>query len=77
VKFAFIAEKAALGVVRLCRALGVSKAGFDAWRKRAPSARAQADEVLKVHVRAAHASGPKGRRTYGSPRVHRALGRPP
>ena len=72
-KFSFIAEKAELGVARLCRALGVSKAGFYAWKKRPPSARRKADDVLKVHVHAAHAGGSKGRRKYGSPRVHRSL----
>lgn len=72
-KFAFIAEKAELGVVRLCRALGVSRAGFYAWKRRPPSARAVEDTRLKVLVHEAHARGPKGRRKYGSPRVHRAL----
>ena len=72
-KFAFIAEKAELGVARLCRALGVSRAGFYAWKTRAPSAREKADQTLKLRVREAHTRGPKGRRKYGSPRIHRAL----
>lgn len=71
--FAFIAEKAEFGVAKLCRALGVSRAGFYAWKTRPKSAHDKVDEVLKVHVHAAHARGPKGRRKYGSPRVHRAL----
>jgi putative transposase len=70
VKFAFIAEKAELGVVRLCRALGVSKAGFYAWKHRPQSAHDIEDERLKVLVREAHQ---RGRTYYGSPRVHRAL----
>ncbi|GMU63254.1 MAG: hypothetical protein AMXMBFR34_50170 [Myxococcaceae bacterium] len=72
-KFSFIAEKAELGVARLCRALGVSRAGFYAWKTRPQSAHDKADEALKVLVHEAHARGPKGRRKYGSPRVHRAL----
>lgn len=72
-KFAFIAEKAELGVARLCRALRVSRAGFYAWKARPQSAHDKADELLKVRVHEAHTRGPKGRRKYGSPRVHRAL----
>lgn len=69
-KYAFIAEKAELGVARMCRALGVSKAGFYAWKRRPPSAHDIEDERLKVLVHEAHA---QGKRYYGSPRVHRAL----
>ena len=69
-KFAFIAEKAELGVARLCRALGVSKAGFYAWKHRPPSAHAVQDKVLKVHIHEVHQ---RGRSVYGSPRVHRGL----
>ena len=54
----------------MCRALGVSVAGFYAAHQRAPSARGQADERLRVQVRAAHT---KSRRRYGAPRVHEAL----
>ena len=71
VKFAFIdAEKAFHSVSRLCRNLRVSRSGYYAWCDRAPSARAQRDEVLKVHI---HEAYKRGRRTYGSPRVHREL----
>jgi putative transposase len=70
VKFAFIAEKAELGVARLCRALGVSKAGFYAWKHRPQSAHDIEDERLKLQVHEAHR---RGRTYYGSPRVHRAL----
>ncbi len=69
-KFAFIAEKAELGVARLCRALAVSRAGFYAWCRRPQSAHDIEDERLKVLVHEAHA---QGRKYYGSPRVHRAL----
>ena len=69
-KFAFVAEKAELGVARLCRVLGISRAGFYAWRDRPRSARDTEDERLKVLVHEAHMVG---RKYYGSPRVHRAL----
>ena len=54
----------------MCRVLRVSPAGFYAWRTRAPSARAIADEVLLARVRLEHAASDG---TYGSPRVHREL----
>lgn len=72
-KFAFVAEKAGSGefeVAELCRALGISRAGFYAWKRRPPSKHARRDEVLKVHV---HEAYERGRKAYGSPRVHRAL----
>ena len=69
-RFAFIAEKAELGVTRLCRALDVSRAGFYAWRARPPSAHSSADVRLRVLVREAHQ---RARGIYGRPRVHRAL----
>jgi transposase InsO family protein len=68
VKFAFIdAEKAFHPVSKLCRLLRVSRSGFYAWRDRGPSKRANEDERLKVLVCASYE---KGRRTYGSPRIH-------
>jgi transposase InsO family protein len=71
VKFAFIdAEKARFTVKRLCRVLGVSRAGFYAWRRRPPSQRAVDDCRLAVLIREAHE---RSRRTYGSPRVHAEL----
>lgn len=70
-KFAFIqAEKAELGVARLCRALGVSRAGFYEWCRRPQSAHDAEDERLKVLV---HEAFQQGRTYYGRPRVHRAL----
>jgi transposase InsO family protein len=50
----------------MCRALGVSVGGYYAARHRPASARAQADERLRVHVRAAHR---KSRGRYGAPRI--------
>lgn len=69
-RFAFIAEEAELGVTRLCKSLSVSRSGFYAWRDRPPSAHAGEDNRLGVLVREAHA---KGRKAYGSPRIHVAL----
>jgi putative transposase len=54
----------------MCRVLEVSPAGFYAARGRAPSRRAHADAVLRVHVRAEHAASDG---TYGAPRLAPAL----
>jgi transposase InsO family protein len=56
--------------VLLCRVLEVSKAGFYAWLRRRPSARAQQDADLTAQIREIHQ---QSRGTYGSPRVHAAL----
>lgn len=66
-RYAFIeAEKAFASIAWMCRRLGVAPAGFYAWRRRAPSARARKDEQLKVLIKA---SFDESRQTYGSPRV--------
>jgi putative transposase len=71
VKFAFIeASEVAFPIHTMCRTLGVSASGFYAWKKRPPSPRATADAQLAVDIVAAHK---RGRRAYGSPRVHREL----
>jgi putative transposase len=71
VRFRFIAaEKASFPIRLLCRTLHVSRAGFYAWRGRAPSTRAQADERLGGEIAAIHA---KTRQRYGSPRIHAEL----
>ena len=73
-KFARVqAEKAqepSASVASMCRLLGVSRAGYYAWRRRAESARAQSSRELTVHIAAIHE---ESRRTYGSPRVHAEL----
>ncbi len=70
-RFEFIdAEKACFPVRVLCRALEVSPAGFYAACGRPESKHARDDRRLAVQVRAAHE---EGRKTYGSPRVHREL----
>ena len=54
----------------MCRVLGVRPSGYYAWRKRGPTARQVADEVLMAHVKLEHQAS---RATYGAPRVHREL----
>ena len=54
----------------MCPLLGVSVSGYYAWRKRSPSARAQANQVLLVKIREIHRNS---RKTYGSPRIHAVL----
>jgi len=68
VRFAFIqAERAGYPVTRLSKVLGVSRAGFYAWRGRPESKRSAEDRRLTALVRTAHDDS---RRAYGSPRVH-------
>ncbi len=55
-----------------CRVRGVARSGYYAWRRRVPSARAQADARLKERIRAIHQTS---RGTYGSPRIHAELRR--
>ena len=57
-------------VVRQGRLLAVSPSGYDAWLKRAPSARAQANAALTARIEAIHA---QSRGTYGMPRLHAEL----
>ena len=64
------ANQAAFPVAVMARVLGVSKAGFYAWRERTPSARCKADEALLARVRDVHAAS---RDAYGAPRIHAAL----
>jgi transposase InsO family protein len=70
-RFRFIeAEKAYYPIRLLCRCLAVSRSGYYAWRRRAPSARAKQDARLRVEISASHSTS---RRTYGSPRILRDL----
>ncbi len=70
-KYAAIeAHRAQFSVRLMCRALGVSRAGFYAAQKRAAGARAKRDEELRAQIRTVHH---QSRRTYGSPRVHAEL----
>jgi putative transposase len=71
VTFRFIeAHKDDWPVRVLCDALGVSPAGYYAWRDRPASARAQQHDALLVAIRAIHA---EFKARYGSPRVQKEL----
>ena len=54
----------------MCRVLAVSPTGYYAWRKRAPSARAIADERLLLNIRLFHRASDE---SYGAPRILRDL----
>jgi putative transposase len=69
--YQFVADQAAHHPARLlCRAMGVSRSGYYAWRNRRPSARTQADQALTERIRLIHR---RSRATYGSPRVQAEL----
>jgi transposase InsO family protein len=70
-RYRFIAaEKASYPIVVLCRVLRVARAGYYAWQRRSPSARAQADTMLTAALVREHT---QSRQTYGAPRLHAAL----
>lgn len=70
-KFAFIAGHTdAFHITTMCRVLLVSKAGYYAWVKRSPSARADANGQLTLDIAMVHEWS---RGTYGSPRVYEEL----
>jgi putative transposase len=69
--YRLVADQAAHHAVRVvCRAVGVSRAGYYAWWGRQPSARARADGRLTERIRQVHKHS---RGTYGRPRVHAEL----
>jgi transposase InsO family protein len=57
-------------IALLCRVFDVSRSGFYAWLARKPSQRQQADERLKVAIKAAHR---QSRETYGVRRMQPEL----
>jgi putative transposase len=70
-RYRFItAEQARYPITVLCRALGVSRAGFYAWQRRGVSARVQADAALTAEIRQVYT---RSRQTYGAPRIHADL----
>jgi putative transposase len=66
--FGFVAQKKAEHSVKtLCRVLGVSRSGFHAWERRAPSDRALHDAWLTERIRVMHE---RSRDSYGARRIH-------
>jgi putative transposase len=57
-------------ITTMCRVLGVSSAGYYAWRQRRPSARSESDAALLRRIRTIHAVS---QGTYGAPRIHAEL----
>jgi transposase InsO family protein len=56
----------------MCGVLEVSSAGYDAWRRRQPSARAKETVWLLGRIKALHG---ESRASYGSPKIYRSLRR--
>ena len=63
-------ESAHHPVSRIARAVGVTAAGYYAWKKRAPSARHISDQLLKEKIAEIHKSSFG---IYGVPRIHAEL----
>jgi putative transposase len=71
VKFRLIdEEKSCHSVSRLARVLGVTRAGYHAWKRRTPSPRTQQDERLKARISEIHEAS---HGIYGAPRIHAEL----
>ena len=64
------AEKAEHAISRLCSVLGVTRAGYYAWRQRPPSRRALDDAELERLIGRVFVESLE---TYGAPRVHAEL----
>lgn len=70
-KYAVIeAHRGEYAVSLMCRVLQVSRSGFYEWMKRDPSEGSTEEQRLRVEIRSIHR---RSGRSYGSPRVHRAL----
>ena len=68
-RFRFVAEEAAqFPVSLLCRAVGVTRQGFYAWRSRPASSRALADAALVEQITRIH---DETLGIYGAPRIPR------
>jgi putative transposase len=73
VRYACIqAHRGKFSVSLMCRALQVSRSGFYDWMKRGPGVHAAEEQRLRLEMRSIYR---RSGRTYGSPRVHRALRR--
>src|SRR5260370_1049083 len=64
------AHQAVAPIAAMAGVLGGSKAGYYAWLRRPPSARAVADRVLMKRIKTIHVTSHE---TYGVPRVHAEL----
>lgn len=64
------AERAQHPVSRLCQVLGVTRAGYYAWKSRPPSRRSLADGELRSLIARVFADS---RETYGAPRIQAEL----
>jgi putative transposase len=64
------AERAQHSVSLLCSVLGVTRAGFYAWKRRSPSARERRDRELMELIVEIHCGS---RATYGMPRIRAEL----
>lgn len=72
-KYTFIrANEGTFAVQCMCRVLAVGRSGYYAWRRRKPSSRAQANQILLELIASEHQAS---RTTYGSPRIQEALRR--
>jgi putative transposase len=71
VKFAFVRDHREEFPVELsCRVLGVSRSGYYAWSRRAPSEASRRRAELSEQIRQVHRDS---REVYGAPRVHQEL----
>jgi putative transposase len=67
VRFRFVAvERAQFPVSLLCKAVGVTRQGYYAWRRREPSARSVEDAALLERIRQIHT---ETNGAYGAPRI--------
>ena len=72
-KYRFIREHTGtFRVETMCRVLKVSRTGYYCWLKRPVSQRRIQDEIVKEQIVNIYN---KSRKTYGSPRIHKQLGR--
>ena len=70
-RFRFVeAEAAQFPVSLLCRAMGVTRQGFYAWKRRSPSARELADRKLADRIRQIYVETEE---IYGAPRIYSEL----
>ncbi len=63
-------NQAVYPVQLMAKVLGVSRSGFYAWQRRAPSTRSVADAALSVRIAEIHTVS---KQTYGAPRIHAEL----